>query len=522
MKVSSIDRTNDVPNITEGYAWIGNSDSVATPTATSSIQNVVSSSYAITASHALNITPAFPFTGDAQITGSILISGSNPSIEFDNTIIIGSGSGENITTGVNNILIGDSAGNNLSTTSNNVIIGKYAAGGQSAGGSSNVYVGYEAGFNGNNASYNVGVGYQSLKGLSDSNGYYNVALGYRAGLDVNSGIGNVLLGYNAGYNVSSGDYNTLVGYQNAYTLSTGNYNTFLGTNSGGDVTGDNNIIIGYKQGNSLTNGDNNIFIGSGSDGASGMENQLQIGISPIVTISASLATGDIIFASTASADYFVGDGSQLSNLPAPFPFTGDAQITGSLLISSSTSESLSIQGSGSTIFNVQGSQGQLFSVTDDLLDEVFSVSDISGDALLTVSGSGLVEIPVGDLSGSATATASYGAFKGDGSQILNLQRPISNSVSINFTASNLNSGYYFRVGGNITCSIQTNAVVPCDIGSEFDFFQTSSAGNFLFLSGSGVTLNTKGGFTKLDGQFAGATLKKIDTNEWDLVGDLNS
>jgi len=86
MKVSSIDRTNDVPNISPGYTWIGNSDSVATPTATSSIQNVVSSSYALTASHALN---AFPFTGDAQITGSLTVSGSV--VDFtDATAISGS------------------------------------------------------------------------------------------------------------------------------------------------------------------------------------------------------------------------------------------------------------------------------------------------------------------------------------------------------------------------------------------------------------------------------------------------
>ena len=36
LKVSAIGRTNDVPNITSGYAWVGNSDGVATPTLTSS------------------------------------------------------------------------------------------------------------------------------------------------------------------------------------------------------------------------------------------------------------------------------------------------------------------------------------------------------------------------------------------------------------------------------------------------------------------------------------------------------
>lgn len=37
MKVSSIDRTNDIPNITPGYFWVGNTDSVPVAVATSSI-----------------------------------------------------------------------------------------------------------------------------------------------------------------------------------------------------------------------------------------------------------------------------------------------------------------------------------------------------------------------------------------------------------------------------------------------------------------------------------------------------
>ena len=49
--ISGAGRANDVPNITAGYIWIGDSNGVATPTATSSIQNVVSSSYASTASY---------------------------------------------------------------------------------------------------------------------------------------------------------------------------------------------------------------------------------------------------------------------------------------------------------------------------------------------------------------------------------------------------------------------------------------------------------------------------------------
>ena len=110
--------------------------------------------------------------------------------------------------------------------------------------------------------------------------------------------------------------------------------------------------------------------------------------------------------STASFGTYLGDGSQLDGVNA-FPFTGDAQITGSLIISASnnTSQSLQVLGSGSTIFSVQGSQAQLFSVTDDLLHDNLVVGDISGDTIFKVSGSGLVMIPVGNLTGSGTATS---------------------------------------------------------------------------------------------------------------------
>ena len=114
-------RSNDVPNITEGYTWIGNSDGVATPTATSSIQNVVSSSYATTASYAISAsyeinyetsssyaeTASFVpagvgglYGGDgtislnttAAVAGNLLLSGSNGTQSGSTLSLYGSGS----------------------------------------------------------------------------------------------------------------------------------------------------------------------------------------------------------------------------------------------------------------------------------------------------------------------------------------------------------------------------------------------------------------------------------------------
>jgi len=73
----------NLPNIPSGHTWIGNSNSYPIATATSSIQNVVSSSYAQTSSYALNAdlldgrdSTTFASTGSNQFNGSQTITGS--------------------------------------------------------------------------------------------------------------------------------------------------------------------------------------------------------------------------------------------------------------------------------------------------------------------------------------------------------------------------------------------------------------------------------------------------------------
>jgi hypothetical protein len=74
-------RSNDVPNIEEGYFWVGNSGSVATPTPTSS--------FATTGSNT--------FVGDQIVTGSVTISGS---IDASAGIDFSSASGSGATSAV--------------------------------------------------------------------------------------------------------------------------------------------------------------------------------------------------------------------------------------------------------------------------------------------------------------------------------------------------------------------------------------------------------------------------------------
>jgi len=75
-----------VPNIQQGYTWVGNADDVPTPTATSSLNvaNAVSASFATTASY----VEIFPYTGSAEITGSLTVTGSVKSTTVQSNIFI--------------------------------------------------------------------------------------------------------------------------------------------------------------------------------------------------------------------------------------------------------------------------------------------------------------------------------------------------------------------------------------------------------------------------------------------------
>jgi hypothetical protein len=239
-------------------------------------------------------TDPFPFVGDAVITGSLTITGSFNAFKLNvNNVVLGPDAGTSLKAGgLNNVILGNSAASNLTTGDNNVIIGTNAGDGVGTGGN-NVAIGRNAGFS--------------------ALGNRSVLVGDQAGTE--GGTDNVFLGYQAGA-VGTGNYNVAIGTTALRGNSGGsNYSVAIGYEAGYRVgAGDDNILIGRNSGDLIVTGNANIIIGSGSQGASALERQLRIGHSDNIIISASLETGDIIFASTASAAYFVGDGSQLTGI----------------------------------------------------------------------------------------------------------------------------------------------------------------------------------------------------------------
>lgn len=69
----------------------------------------------------------------------------------------------------------------------------------------------------------------------------------------------------------------------------------------------------------------------------------------------------------------------------------------------------------------------------------------------------------------------------------------------------------------ITLTIPTDSSVAFEIGDQVNIAQLG-AGQ-VTVGGAGVTLRSQGSKLKLNGQYSAATLIKIDTNEWVLVGN---
>jgi len=448
---------------------------------------------------------AFPFTGDAQITGSLTVSGS-----FNAFRVLTS-----------DVIIGDNAGASQTSAAN-----------------SNVFIGINAAYTNTTGDHNVVLGNSAGYNMSTNASNENVIIGKEAGYGTATGgqVGSVLLGRRAGYSIKSGDYNIGIGYNSLYNNLTGHRNIAIGYQAGQDILKNDNIVIGYDAGQLLVSG-SNIFMGSGSLGGPGIENQLRIGHADLITISASLATGDIIFPSTASAAYFSGDGSQLTNLPASstFPYSGSAIISSSYTAGDTNSNVLKLIGSGSvsgsSLFEVQGAAGTLFAVNDGLDGELFAANNISGLPVMSANADNSVRLGKyngfgifisGSTPGPTDEAAKIfitGSIYNTGS-VLGIHRPVSTHTT-DFTASMDYLGNYNIVGGNLTCSVLPDVSQSVLIGAEYEFFQTSSAGNFFFYTSSvDVSVYAKNNNMNLAGQYSGASLKKVAANTWHLVGDL--
>jgi len=169
---------------------------------------------------------------------------------------------------------------------------------------------------------------------------------------------------------------------------------------------------------------------------------------------------------------------------AAFPFSGSAVISGSLFVSSSTTNVLTIQGSGSAqpIFTVQGSAGQLFAITDSLSGSLFSVNDISGLPILEVFSDNTILL--GDYQAPTLYTTKKVTSIAGNNVIYSLATSSYDGAFFDYVAK---SGSNARAG-NIM-ALWSGTSVNFTETTTTDFGDTSGLAFLAFISGSNLVLS---------------------------------
>jgi len=171
---------------------------------------------------------------------------------------------------------------------------------------------------------------------------------------------------------------------------------------------------------------------------------------------------------------------------------------------------------GSTILDIQGSQGQLFSVTNSLVGDLFSVSDISGVPILNVNSSGLVTVD-GSLSLGDSDKIQFGA-----SQDLKIYHDGSNSYISEIGTGDLiisaDNDLTFKDGsGNIMANMNASNSVELMFGNSKKF-ETTSAGVAVTGAIDSGAITSTGVITATGGN---STQWNLATPDQDLSGKLD-
>lgn len=302
----------------------------------SGLTGITANSFPYTGS--ARISGSLRVDGPAEITGSFTVSGSNPEIYLkgdtyiDDNIRIRNIAERAFGIGVKafnesnaneGIAVGFESG--VRARSNSTLVGNYT--GFNAGNSS-TFIGHGAGAT-IGGKYNTAVGANTIQG-QDGKGEKNTALGYDAGNALISGNKNTAIGYQSLYNHPNGSVNTAVGHQALYYLdSKFNYNTAVGGSAGELVKGNGNVFIGYKAGpqsNGTVNLNDKLYINNQQSNTPLIKGDFNLGS---ITIHSQVTASEFL-------GTYYGDGSNLSGLEWDGSHNGNANITGSFIVSSST------------------------------------------------------------------------------------------------------------------------------------------------------------------------------------------
>lgn len=102
-----------------------------------------------------------------------------------------------------------------------------------------------------------------------------------------------------------------------------------------------------------------------------------------------------------------------------------------------------------------------------------------------------------------------------------LSQPTS-PISADYSIVDADAGKLFVVDSDEEVVITIVGTAPMSVGDQIDFVQAGTGQISFGIGYSTVTLNSKGGKLKTSEQWSIASIKKIGTNSYLLVGDLKA
>jgi hypothetical protein len=159
---------------------------------------------------------------------------------------------------------------------------------------------------------------------------------------------------------------------------------------------------------------------------------------------------------------------------------------------------------------------------DTINEEIVFVTQIDSDTLTIVRGqSGTSAI---SHSGGATVkhvfvSEALNAFEAGLNEVI----PLNNQTGTTYTLVAGDAGDLVTLtnAAAITLTVPTNATVPFVNGTQITILQ-NGAGQVTVAGAVGVTISASDSSTKLRTQYSAATLIKIATNSWILIGDITA
>lgn len=209
--------------------------------------------------------------------------------------------------------------------------------------------------------------------------------------------------------------------------------------------------------------------------------------------------------------HFIYDGSEWVELSSSMPkgVYRDAALAGNLVLTSTAKEIL--------ILDPNGSDRTVTAEANPVKSRWYQIKNIGSENTLQFKDSAASSIGGAILPGFAKY------FVYDGADWVELPfTDVLSSITTDATTArtlaitDANDYIRFTSSSDTILTVPLNSAVAFDIGTKIDIFR-AGAGNLTVAATGGVTINKAEGL-KIAAQYKGASLIKVGTDEWDLIG----